>query len=185
LSNEKKRNGNGADYIFYLFVDPSCPICENLLKSKAFKRLHRIVAANGTIKIEVYNRADGGIGSLLYKMFDLEGVPLLVDPFTGRHMRIAFRSFAELENLITHQAGLLEKLAKEEKEEKKERRTNKRKVLEAIKKYFPSQWFSPSELREKVQSVPFSSLRRILTELRDEGFLAYDPFEKKYKLMSD
>jgi len=184
--SQKNHNHTKADYVFYLFIDPACPICENLTKSPSFKKMRKIVAANGTIKIEVYNRSDGGIGSFLYKYYKIDGVPTLFNPQNGRKMYVPFRSLTEIENLITHQVGLFEKIAKEEKEEeRKERGIKKRIVLKTVKEHFPNQWFSVSDLYELLPSMSKGTIRYVVNQLKESGIFAYDPFERKYKLVTD
>jgi len=178
------KNNHKVDYVFYLFIDPSCQICENLTKSPSFKKLRRIIAANGTIKIEVYNRSDGGIGSFLCKHYNIDGVPTLFNPQDGRKMYVPFRSITELENLITHQAGLFERLAKEEEEKKRKKSVKIREIYKTIVRHFPTQWFTARDLKEKLKEYSMNTIRVALHRLKERGELAYDPFNHAYKLLT-
>jgi hypothetical protein len=167
--------------VFWLFFKPSCAICENLLKSKSFQRLRRILARGDGIELELYNAEDGSYGEALADILNINFVPCLVDPLTGERKKIAFRSVSELEATLAPKAGFIEETLKEEKEGRKSLKI--RKIEQTIRKHFPTEWFSLADIRQHLPGINISTIKSSLFKLKERGILAHDPFNKKYKLI--
>ena len=183
--SESRKESRRYQKILFLFYRPSCAICENLLKSASFKRLRQLLARGNGIKLELYNAEDGSIGESLADLFDVDFVPCLVDPFAKEKKTIPFRSISELENILTHEVGYIERVTKQKKEnEKKKKMTQKIRILQAIKQNFPTQWFTLDDIRRLLPGIPDGTIKRTLHEFKEDGILAYDPFEHKYKYIA-
>jgi len=183
LKNRKNSQKSSLEVrIFYLFYKPSCPICENLFKSKAFQKFRRLLTKSDTIKLEVYNAEDGNVGEALADLLDVRFVPCLVDPMTGEKKRLSFRSLAELEASFSPIIGFVEE--KEEKGKEKKKGVKTRQIYNTIVKYFPTQWFTPRDIKAKLPNYRMNTIRVAIHRLKERGELAYDPISKKYKLVT-